>query len=143
MSISTFRQIHTLTLTFAASREKVFNFLADIENLPAWTGGFCEWIELRRDGWRAYTALGELAVTTKVDDIAGAIDLELRNPAGWRLVLPVRVSSDGEGGSLVHAVCRQPVGLADEGYEQLFESLVDGLRGRAGRMADFAPAGVS
>lgn len=126
-------QNRVLTLTVAASRTAVFNFLADIEHLPAWTGGFCEWIELHREGWWAYTAVGELAVESKVDDIAGVIDLQLRHVSGWTLVLPLRVRTDGEDGVLVTAVCNQPFGLSDDGYELLFEVLVAGLRSLAER----------
>ena len=121
-------QTRLLTLTLAAPRATAFNLLADIENLPAWTGGFCEWIELHREGWWAYTALGELAVETKVDDISGVIDLSLRHVSGWSIVIPLRVRSDGEGGSLIHASCRQMPGMTDEDYERLFESLLGGLR---------------
>jgi hypothetical protein len=121
-------QTRLLTLTTAASRGAVFNFLADIENLPAWTGGFCEWIELHREGWWAYTALGELAVETKVDDISGVIDLSLRHVSGWSIVIPLRVRSDGECGSLIHASCRQTPGMTDDDYERLFECLLSGLR---------------
>ena len=121
-------QTRLLTLTVAAPRAAAFNFLADIENLPAWTGGFCEWIELHREGWWAYTALGELAVETKVDDISGVIDLSLRHVSGWSMVIPLRVRSDGDGGALVHASCRQAPGMSDEDYERLFESLLSGLR---------------
>ena len=126
-------QTRVLTLTVAASRAAVFNFLADIEHLPAWTGGFCEWIELHREGWWAYTAVGELAVETKADDITGEIDLRLRHVSGWMIVIPLRVRSDGEGGALVSAACRQPAGLDDDQYEQLFESLLGGLRSLATR----------
>jgi hypothetical protein len=122
-------QHRLLTLTLAAPRATAFNFLADIENLPAWTSGFCEWIELHREGWWAYTALGELAVDTKVDDIAGEIDLQLRHVSGWTVVIPLRVRSDGDGGAIVNAACRQTPGMGDEDYEQLFESLLSGLRG--------------
>lgn len=127
-------QARILTLTLAASRSAAFNFLADIENLPLWTGGFCEWIELHREGWWAYTGVGELAVETKVDDIAGEIDLCFRHVAGWTLVLPLRVRSDGEGGSLVSVACRQVAGLTDEQYEELFDGLMNGLRGLPQRM---------
>ena len=119
--------------SLAAPRAAVFNFLADIEHLPAWTGGFCEWIELHREGWWAYTAAGELAVETKADDISGEIDLRLRHVSGWTIVIPLRVRSDGEDGVLVSAACRQPPGLDDEAYEMLFDSLLNGLRTLADR----------
>ena len=127
-------QIRTITLTVAASRDTVFNFLADIENLPRWAGGFCEWIELHREGWWAYTALGELEVMTKVDDIAGTIDLRFGHAAGWKIVIPVRVRTDGAGESLVSLACAQPAGLSDEHYERLIEALLSGLRDFAGRL---------
>ena len=127
-------QARILTLTLAASRSAAFNFLADIENLPGWTGGFCEWIELHREGWWAYTAVGELAVATKVDDISGEIDLCFHHVSGWTVVLPLRVRSDGEGGSLVTVACRQVPGLADDQYEQLFDGLMNGLRSLTQRM---------
>ncbi len=133
-------QARILTLTLAASRAAAFNFLADIENLPAWTGGFCEWIELHREGWWAYTAVGELAVEAKADDISGEIDLCLRHVAGWTIVLPLRVRSDGDGGSLVSAACRQVPGLSDEQYEQLFDALMSGLRSLPQRMSVQAAA---
>jgi len=122
-------QTRLLTLTLAAPRATAFNFLADIENFPGWTGGFCEWIELHRDGWWAYTALGELAVETKVDDIAGEIDLCLRHVSGWTVVIPLRVRSDGADGSVINVTCRQTPSMLGEDYEQLFESLLAGLRG--------------
>jgi hypothetical protein len=126
-------QTRALTLTVAAPRAAVFNFLADIEHLPAWTGGFCEWIELHREGWWAYTAAGELAIESKVDDISGEIDLRMRHVSGWTIVIPLRVRSDGEDGVLVSAACHQPAGLADERYEELFEALITGLRSLADR----------
>ncbi len=126
-------QTRVLTLTVAASRAAVFNFLADIEHLPAWTGGFCEWIELHREGWWAYTAAGELAVDSKVDDITGEIDLRLRHEGGWTIILPLRVRSDGEDGVLVSAACSQPFGLNDEAYETLVDSLIGGLHTLANR----------
>ena len=126
-------QTRTITLTVATSSATVFNFLADIENLPHWSGGFCEWIELHREGWWAYTALGELEVASKVDDIAGTIDLRFAHTAGWKLVIPVRVRTDGDGGALIRLVCAQPAGLPDEDYERLLELLLAGLRGFSGQ----------
>jgi hypothetical protein len=126
-------QTRTITLTVATPSDTVFNFLADIENLPRWSAGFCEWIELHREGWWAYTALGELEVATKVDDIAGVIDLRFAHAAGWKLVIPVRVRTDGEGGALVRLACTQPAGLSDEAYEQLVENFLNGLRDFTGR----------
>ena len=119
-------QTRTITLTVATPSATVFNFLADIENLPHWSGGFCEWIELHREGWWAYTALGELEVASKVDDIAGAIDLRFAHTAGWKLVIPVRVRTDGD-----------PRGIIDE----LANRLATGTMFGAGTLAILSSAG--
>ena len=121
-------QSRHLTLTVPTSRHTVFNLLADIENFPAWSGGFCEWIELHCDGWWAYTSLGEFVVETLVDDIAGVIDLRLRHVSGWVIVLPLRVRGDGAGGAIINVSCRQSPGMPDENYEQLFDAMLAGLR---------------
>lgn len=121
-------QSRHLTLTIHASRASVFNLLADIENFPTWSGGFCEWIELHCDGWWAYTSLGEFVVESMVDDIAGVIDLRLRHVSGWMILLPLRVRTDGAGGSIVNLTCRQVSGMTDHDYERLFDTLIVGLR---------------
>ena len=43
--------IHPLTVTVSAPRDAVFNFLANIENLPKWTGAWCERLMLQRGRW--------------------------------------------------------------------------------------------
>ena len=40
--------IRTIALSVAAPRDTVFNFLADIENLPKWAGSWCERLTLER-----------------------------------------------------------------------------------------------
>lgn len=126
-------QSRRIILTVAAPCREIFNFLADIEHLPAWSGGFCELIELQRDGWWAYTALGEVVVETKVDDVLGKIDLMLRPVSGQQFTISVQVRSDGDEGTLVTLACRRPIGLSSQDYQVLVESLYHGLHGLAGR----------
>jgi hypothetical protein len=124
---------HFLILPVAAPRDQVFNFLADVENLPAWTGGFCEWIELHRDGWWAYTALGELEVAVEVDAIAGEIRLGLGHASGRKVVVPLQVRTMADGGAQVSLACAQLPGAADGDPGEFFASLAAGLRGLTGR----------
>jgi hypothetical protein len=127
-------QIRTITLTVAVPSSRVFHHLADLENLPAWTAGYCEWIELHSEGWWAYTPAGELSVDSKVDDIAGQIDLSFKHPAGWKFVIPLRIRTDGEGGAIVRLACAQSAGMSDEQYERLVEALLAGLRDLPARL---------
>lgn len=53
---------HTRTVTIQANTKVVFDFVANIENLPKWAVVFCQ--RLRRDGsrWIVTTPGGELTL---------------------------------------------------------------------------------
>ena len=112
----------------AAPRDVAFNFLADIEHLPAWSGGFCEWIELRRDGWRAYTAWGEFEAGATVA-ASGAIHLRLRRDDGLALEIILRVTTGRRVSAEVRAA---GLGLTGENGD-LRAMLAAGLRAFADR----------
>jgi hypothetical protein len=83
--------IHPLTVTVSAPRDTVFNFLADIENLPKWAGAWCERLMLQRGRWWALTAEGEQVVDLETSAGTGVIDLRA-GPAPERFRLtPIRV----------------------------------------------------
>ncbi len=122
-------QIRTIFLTVTAPRDTVFNFLADIENLPRWAAGICERLELRQGRWWAYTALGEMFVDMETSAGTGVIDLRA-GPTPDRLgVLPIRVLPLPARGTLVSFTCVQPPGLSDELYEKQYQSLLGELPG--------------
>ncbi len=114
---------HSLIVDIAAPREVVFNFLADIENLPAWTPGFCEWLELHRTGWWAYTALGEFEAATEVRAGLGEIVLRLKHVCGREIAILLRVERDSAEASQVALECELTHGFD----ERLFVSLENGL----------------
>lgn len=83
--------IHPLTITVAAPRDTVFNFLADIENLPKWAGAWCERLALQRGRWWALTSEGEQMMDMETSAGTGVIDLRAGvSPERFRL-LPIRV----------------------------------------------------
>ena len=83
--------IRTIALTLSASRDDVFNFLADIENLPKWAGGYYERLTLERGRWWALTAEGDQVVDLETSAGTGVIDLR-SGPLPERMTLmPIRV----------------------------------------------------
>ena len=83
--------IRTITLTLSAPRDTVFNFLADIENLPRWAGGYYERLALQRGRWWALTAEGEHVVDLETSAGTGVIDVR-SGPLPERMTLmPIRV----------------------------------------------------
>jgi hypothetical protein len=83
--------IHPITITVSVSRDTVFNFLADIENLPQWANAWCERLMLQRGRWWALTAEGEQVVDMETSAGTGVIDLRAGpSPERFRLT-PIRV----------------------------------------------------
>ena len=83
--------IRTIALTLSAPRDGVFNFLADIENLPKWAGGYYERLALERGRWWALTAEGDQVVDVETSAGTGVIDLR-SGPLPERMTLmPIRV----------------------------------------------------
>jgi hypothetical protein len=122
-------QIRTISVSVSASRDTVFNFLANIENLPKWATEFCERLELRRGRWWAYTSRGEMLVELSAHDGTGVIDL-CAGPAPDRLgLLPIRVLPLPGGGSLVSVTLVQAAGFSDESFDVLYQGLLAELRG--------------
>ena len=81
----------TLTVTVSAARDAVFNFLANIENLPKWSGGYCEDITLQRGRWWAFTADGEQVVDIESSSGTGVIDLRVGPLPESMTLTPIRV----------------------------------------------------
>lgn len=127
--------IRTLAITVAASRDTVFNFLADIENLPRWAGNFCERLYLERGRWKALTSQGELYCDLESGAGTGVIDFRFGLSPDRMSVLPLRVIALGSRTTLVTVAFVEapewPVGLAQrDGGEMLAE--LEGLVRRFG-----------
>lgn len=93
--------LNTLTATVAAPRDTVFNFLADIENLPRWAPGFCERLYLERGRWKALTSHGELYLELEAGTEAGVIDLRAGPATDQMALLPIRVLALNSGACVV------------------------------------------
>lgn len=109
--------VQTFTLLVSAPRDTVFNFLADIENLPRWATGFCERLYLERGRWKALTSQGELYCDLEAGNSTGVIDLRTGPSVDRLAVLPMRVVALAPRRTLVTftfmAGPEWPVGLAE------------------------------
>jgi hypothetical protein len=127
--------MQSFTLTVFESRDIVFNFLANIENLPKWAGGYCEHITLLRDRWWALTADGEqvVEIETRVD--TGVIDL-LAGTAPERMTsTPIRVSALSDHRTHISLTLFEVPGQEPESFArrcEIFQEAVKGLLARFG-----------
>jgi hypothetical protein len=130
---------HTLTATFAAPRDEVFNYLADIEKLPEWATEFARELKLVDGSYKIVNGLGEFSFEIRADPGSGVIDM-LAGPSEDSLALfPSRVVALAGGGSAFTFTMFQAPGQPGEQFESQYASLqreFDNLERRFGRPAD-------
>jgi hypothetical protein len=127
--------IHPLTITVSAPRDTVFNFLADIENLPRWAGSWCERLALQRGRWWALTSEGEQVMDMETSAGTGVIDLRAgMSPERFRL-MSIRVVALSTRRTLVSFLVIEGPDETNDAFAQRRERLqsaADGLVKRFG-----------
>ena len=93
--------LRTLNLLVSTPRDTVFNFLADIENLPRWAPSLCERLYLFGGRWMTLSRQGELPVELETEARSGVIDLHAGTGRKDSAVLPLRVLAVAEGSTLI------------------------------------------
>ena len=115
---------YTVTAVFPAPKERVFSYLAEVENLPLWATDFAR--ELKRiDGeWKVVNGLGEFVFRIEADARTGVIDM-LAGPTPDELGLfPTRVVPVGEDASAFTFTMFQGPGQPDEIFDAQYRSLL-------------------
>jgi hypothetical protein len=127
--------IRTLSLAVSSPRDSVFNLLADIENLPKWTAGYCEHVTLVRGRWWAFTSDGEQVVDLETSAGTGVIDLRA-GPSPERMTLtPIRVVALAPRRTLITFTLIEAPEQTPEAFERRYRLLLeaaDGLLRRFG-----------
>jgi len=115
---------HTVTAVFPAPKERVFSYLADVENLPRWATDFARELKLVDGEWKVVNGLGEFVFRIEADPETGVIDM-LAGPAADELALfPTRVVPLGDDASAFTFTMFQGPGLPDEIFEAQYRSLL-------------------
>lgn len=121
--------IRTIAVTVSAPRDTVFNFLADIENLPKWAGAWCERITLQRGRWWALTAEGEQVLDMETSAGTGVIDLRA-GPALDRMTpAPIRVLALSPRRTLVSFIVIEAPDHSTEAYGRRHDLWLIAARG--------------
>ncbi|MFZ5876098.1 MAG: SRPBCC family protein [Nitrospirota bacterium] len=99
---------HTQTVTIQANPKVVFDFVANIENLPKWAVVFCQ--RLRRDGsrWIVTTPGGELTIRYAADSKSGVVDMYSSAAGGGEDAAYSRVIPNGDGSEYVFTFFQAP-----------------------------------
>ncbi len=122
----------TVTIVVSASKDAVFNFLSQIENLPAWATEFCQGLKPDGQHHKVITSSGELFFKIDADRKTGVVDMFAGPTLDQMGIFPCRVIGM-PGGAAISFTFFQPPGMPDEIYEHQYKSLLvemDGLKRR-------------
>ena len=125
----------TVTNLVTASKEAVFDFLAYIENLPAWATEFCRGLK-RDDGHiKVITSAGELFFRIEADRKSGVIDMFAGPTLEQQAIFPCRVITMPGGATAVGFTFFRSPEMPDEIYEKQYQSLLVEMRGLVQRFS--------
>ena len=123
----------TVTAVFPAPKERVFSYLADIDNLPRWATEFARELKLVDGKHKVVNGLGEFYFRIDADVKTGVIDM-YAGPSEEELALfPTRVVALGRSRSAYSFTMFKAPGMPDELFESQYESLrreFDNIRAR-------------
>ena len=113
----------TVTAVLDAPERKVFDYLADIGNLPEWATEFAR--EVRREGedYKVVNGLGEFYFEIHADRSSGVIDMYAGPSKEAMAVFPTRTISLPDGRTAFSFTMFQAPDMPDELFESRRESL--------------------
>lgn len=127
----------THTLSIDAPKERVFDFVSNVENLPKWATVFCR--RLRKDDrgrWRVLSPDGEIFFRIDANAEAGLVDMRGGPDEGAMAYWPARIVACPDGQALLTFTAFQYPGMTDE----QFGAACDGLKAEFPRLKALAEA---
>jgi hypothetical protein len=113
----------SVTTVLRAPRDEVFEYLADIENLPDWATEFAR--ELKREGgrYKVVNGLGEFLFEIRADRDTGVIDMFAGPSEEEMAIFPTRAVSLPDGQTAYTFTMFQGPDMPDELFESQHASL--------------------
>ena len=113
----------TVTTVLDASPRAVFEYMADIENLPVWATEFAR--ELRREGedYKVVNALGEFDFSIEAEPATGVIDMFAGPTKEAMAMFPTRAVALPDGRTAYVFTMFQVPGMTDELFDAQHASL--------------------
>jgi hypothetical protein len=113
----------TVTTVLSAPQPAVFDYLAEIENLPQWATEFAR--ELRRDGddYKVVNGLGEFHFAITADRASGVIDMFAGPTKEQMAIFPSRAVALPDGRTAYSFTIFQAPDMPDELFDAQHASL--------------------
>ena len=113
----------TVTTVLAAPRERVFEYMADIRNLPKWATEFARELREEDGEYLVVNNLGEVVFEIRADDRTGVIDMYAGPSRDELAVFPTRAVALPDGRTSYSFTMFQAPGMPDELFESQHASL--------------------
>jgi len=113
----------TVTTVLDAPQRAVFDFMAEIENLPAWATEFARELKRDADGYSVVNGLGEFRFDIRADCDTGVIDMYPGPDRERMAVFPTRAVALPDGRTAYSFTMFQGPEMSDELFEAQHASL--------------------
>ena len=106
-----------------APQSAVFDYMADVENLPRWATEFARELNRDDDGYRVVNGLGEFRFEIRADRATGVIDMLAGPDRDAMAVFPTRAVELPDGRTAYTFTMFQAPGMPDELFDAQHASL--------------------
>jgi hypothetical protein len=113
----------TVTTVLDAPQQAVFDFVADIENLPVWATEFARELKHDADGYSVVNGLGEFRFQIRADRDTGVVDMFAGPDLEQMALFPTRVVALPDGRTAYSFTMFQGREMSGELFEAQHASL--------------------
>ena len=117
-------ETRTITTFLEAPRERVFDYLSRIENLPRWATEFARELKYEDGMAKVVNGLGEFYFSIDADPGTGVIDMYAGPTEEELSLFPTRVVELPDGRSAYSFTMFQAPGMPDELFESQYQALL-------------------
>ena len=109
----TFTRAQHVSVSIDRSPDRVYEFVANPENLPQWAAGLSGSIGHENGEWIAESPMGRVKVQFAARNPFGILDHDVTLPSGDRVNNPMRVVPNDDGSEVIFTVYQRP-GMSDD-----------------------------
>jgi hypothetical protein len=113
----------TVTTVLPVPRQRVFEYMSDIRNLPKWANEFARELREEDGEYVVVNGLGEFVFEIRADESTGVIDMYAGPTRAEMAVFPTRAVELPDGRTSYSFTMFQGPGMPDELFESQFASL--------------------
>lgn len=113
----------TVTTVLSAPRQRVFEYMSDIRNLPEWATEFARELREEDGQYKVVNNLGEFVFEIRADEDTGVIDMYAGPTCDELAVFPTRAVELPDGRTIYSFTMFQGPGMPTELFEAQHASL--------------------